>query len=186
MNADAGTSQGLITVAKLIASDLIFLVPALLLAIWIWADDARRSAVIKACLVTLLAMSAAQIIIQVWPHPRPFMIGLGHTWLPHAADSSFPSDHAIVFACLGLTLVLDGVGWFGSAILLAGLGVAWSRIFLGVHFPLDMLGSFLLSGASYLAVAPAWRHVGVAFTARVQHAYRMILSRPIAWGWLHR
>jgi undecaprenyl-diphosphatase len=34
-----------------------------------------------------------QVIILLWQHPRPFVIGLGHTYLAHAADSSFPSDH---------------------------------------------------------------------------------------------
>jgi undecaprenyl-diphosphatase len=92
-------------------------------------------------LVALLGVAANQAIGALWPHPRPFMIGLGHAWMPHAADSSFPSDHMTVFAGVGLTLLFDGaVGWAILA-LLVGASVAWARVFLGVHFPPDMAGA---------------------------------------------
>ena len=173
LNARADTSQYLIIVAIVIADLLIYLIPVLLLAIWVWGDSVKRSLAIKACLVTLLAMAATQVILQVWQHPRPFMIGLGHTWIPHAADSSFPSDHATVFAGIGLTLALDGARWLGIATLAAGLAVAWARIFLGVHFPLDMLGSLIVAAGSYLAVSPAWRRAGPIVTDLAQRIYRM-------------
>jgi membrane-associated phospholipid phosphatase len=37
-----------------------------------------------------------QAIGLVWQHPRPFMAGIGHAWISHATDSSFPSDHTTV------------------------------------------------------------------------------------------
>ena len=171
LNAEIGTSQDLIDAAIVIANLLIYLIPVLLLALWIWGDVVKRSLAIKACLVTLLAMGATQIILQVWQHPRPFMIGLGHTWIPHAADSSFPSDHFTVFAGIGLTLALDGAGWIGIATLAVGLAVAWARIFLGVHFPLDMLGSLIVAAGSYLVLSPVWRRFGPTVTALTQRIY---------------
>ncbi len=62
-----------------------------------------------------------------------FVLRLGHAFIPHAADPSFPSDHVTIFAGVGLSLLLGHarsvVGW---AMLLLGLCVAWARVFLGV------------------------------------------------------
>ncbi len=186
MNAADGTSRWLIDFAIFLANDVIFLLAPMLAALWICGDWMRRSTAIKACLVTLLAMGVTQIIIQAWPHPRPFMIGLGHTWIPHAADSSFPSDHVTVFACIGLTLWRDRAPRAGLATLAAGLAVAWSRIFLGVHFPLDMLGSLALASVCYMVIGPIWLRVGDTATTLIQNVYRTIFVRIFDLGWKHR
>jgi membrane protein DedA with SNARE-associated domain len=77
------------------------------------------------------------------------MMGLEHTFIPHATDSSVPSDHATVFSAIGLTLVFGSIrsvtGW---AILLLGVCVAWSRVFLGVHFRSIWSARSLSSGPS--------------------------------------
>ena len=166
------------------ADYLIDLIPLLLLGLWLWGDHARRSVVIKACLVALLGVAANQIIGVVWPHPRPFMIGLSHAWIQHAADSSFPSDHMTVFAGVGLTLLFDGAAGWGTATLLTGLCVAWARVFLGVHFPLDMAGAVGVAAAAYGVVTPLWRALGASLTGLAERLYRYLLARPIAMGWI--
>ncbi|MEX8493621.1 phosphatase PAP2 family protein [Sphaerotilus sp.] len=59
----------------------------------------------------------------------------------HAPDASFPSDHGTVFSAVSLCLLLAGEWVWGLAVLMVGMGVAWARVYLGVHFPLDMLGA---------------------------------------------
>jgi hypothetical protein len=51
----------------------------------------------------MLALSANQLLGLVWQHPRPFLIGLGQTFLVHAPDSSRPGDYITVFAGVALT-----------------------------------------------------------------------------------
>lgn len=92
INAPTGTSPWAVDGAIVIADDLIYLIPALLFAQWLWGDHHRRSLAVRAFLVAMFGVGLNQIIGAVWPHPRPFMIGLGHTSLAHAADSSFPSN----------------------------------------------------------------------------------------------
>ena len=92
-SADTPAWAWLVQAAIGIADYVIALIPLLLVGLWLRGDHARRSVAIKACLVALLGVAANQAIGAVWPHPRPFMIGLGHAWIQHAADSSFPSDH---------------------------------------------------------------------------------------------
>jgi undecaprenyl-diphosphatase len=71
-------------------------------------------------------------------------------------------------------------------LLLAGVSVAWARVFLGVHFPLDMTGAAAVACASYVLIAPVWHLAGSAVTRWVIVLYRRLLARPIDLGWLRR
>jgi undecaprenyl-diphosphatase len=186
INAGAGTATWVVDSAILIANGLIYLIPVLLLVLWLWGDARRRNLALRACLVAMLGVGLNQLISLAWPHPRPFAIGLGQPWLPHAADSSFPSDHATVFASVGLTLLFGAEIGLAVVTLVVGLCVAWSRVFLGVHFPLDMLGAVGVAAFAYVVVAPTWRWVGSAATRFAERLYRAVLARPIARGWVRR
>lgn len=189
LNAPEGTPSWLISLATALANDLIYLIPLLLLYLWLLGlrgnslHDSRNLA-LKACAVTFLALGVNQVIILLWQHPRPFMIGLGRARMEHAADSSFPSDHMTVFSGIGLTLLAGGAPALGVITLLAGLCVAWARVFLGVHFPLDMAGAFVVAAVVALLVSPLWRAAGSPLTRLVETIYRRVLAWPIARGWL--
>jgi undecaprenyl-diphosphatase len=184
INGGDDTPAWLVNTAIGIADGLIYLLPVLLLALWLWGERERRSLAIKACAVTLVALGANQVIGLLWTHPRPFMLGLGHAWLYHAPESSFPSDHMTVFACIGLTLLFNGALRLAFVILAAGLAVAWARVFLGVHFPLDMAGAVVVAAVAYGGVAPMWRLVGNPLMNLAERLYRTFLARPIAAGWV--
>lgn len=185
INGDKNSPAWLVQTAIGMAEYLIGLVPLLMLCFWLWGDHARRSLALKACLVALLGVTANQAISVLWPHPRPFMIELGHTWIPHAADSSFPSDHMTVLAGVGITLLLDGLMGWGLAILGIGLCVAWARVFLGVHFPFDMIGAIAVAAAVYAILTPTWQKVSGPLTDIAERLYRQLFAKPIAAGWLH-
>lgn len=186
INGGDGTPAWLVQFAIGIADDLIYLIPLLLLSMWLWSDHTRRGLALKVCLVAMLGVGMNQVIGQVWQHPRPFMIGLGHAWIPHAADSSFPSDHVTVFAGVGLTLLFSGSSRLAAITLLIGLCVAWARVFLGVHFPLDMVGAVVVAAVAHAVVSPLWRMAGDALTILAEWLYRKLLARPIAAGWMRR
>ncbi|WP_290969686.1 undecaprenyl-diphosphatase [Herbaspirillum sp.] len=183
INAGADTPGWQIGVATGLADYLIYLIPLCLLGAWLWGGRGQRLVLLNALAVTMIALGVNQLIGLLWTHPRPFMIGLGHTWIAHAADSSFPSDHVTVFASVGLSLLLGGMRVPGLVTLLLGMPVAWARIFLGVHFPLDMAGAVVVAAAVCLLAAPAWRSMGGALTDLCERLYRKLLSRPIAAGW---
>ncbi|MGF6595550.1 undecaprenyl-diphosphatase [Paraburkholderia sp. GAS448] len=184
INGTTSTPVWLIDVAVLIGNDLIYLIPLLLTGMWLSGDEKQRSAAVRACLVALLALGINQLIGIIWPHPRPSMIGLGHTFLSHSADSSFPSDHGTVFASVALTLLFEGLLWTGGSTLLIGAAVAWARVFLGVHFPLDMLGAVLVAYIACALITPLWRLGGAPVTRFVIVVYRKLLAWPIGFGWL--
>lgn len=104
----------------------------------------------------------------------------------HIADSSFPSDHMTVFASIGLTLLFGGAFRLATLMLMAGFVVAWALVFLGLHFPLDMVGAFAVAGVAYVIISPLWRMAGDTLANRTEWLYRVVLARPIASGWLPR
>ena len=74
-----------------------------------------------------------------------------------AAGSSFPSGHALIaFAFYGFIAcyaVAQTRSWWARTLIIAGiipliLGIGFSRIYLGVHWPTDVIASF--------ALGPAW------------------------------
>lgn len=187
INADLNTPHWRIGAATLLANDLIYLMPLVLIGLWCWGKERQRNLALKGCFVALLALGMNQIIILLWPHPRPFMVGLGHSFMAHAADSSFPSDHATIFLAIGLTLVFNSVrSLIGWSVLAAGAVVAWARVFLGVHFPLDMVGAVPVVSLAWLAIHLMWVRVGDAVTWRIEQFYRLVLAQPISHGWIRR
>ena len=184
IDATPSTPHWLIGTAAFVADYLIYLVPVVLALLWLSGDRNSRTAALRACCVAMLALGFNQIIGLEWMHPRPFMIGLGHTFIEHAPDSSFPSDHGTVFASIALTFLLMRLRRAGWLMLVAGLAVAWSRVFIGVHFPFDMAGAVLIACAAYVVVTPLWSLAGSAITDLSIALYRKVLAWPIARGWM--
>ena len=112
------------------------------------------------------------------------MIGLGHTFIEHAPDSSFPSDHGTLFASVALTLWLSRLKGYAALIALAGLAIAWARVFIGVHFPFDMAGAVLVACIAFAVVSPLWSLAGEAVTRGLIVLYRKLLAWPIGRGWI--
>lgn len=184
INATPSTLAWHLDLARSLADYVVYLVPLCLIAMWLRGDQRQRETALRACCVTFLALGVNQLIGLAWPHPRPFVMGIGHTFLEHAPDPSFPSDHGTIFASIALTLLLGGVRRYGMLIALSGVAVGWARIFVGVHFPLDMAGAVVVAGVAFLLVAPPWRFAGASATRGLVALYRKLLAWPIERGWL--
>lgn len=185
INAGAGTPSWLIDGVAIIANDLIYLIPVLLTAMWLWGTHENRSVAMRAFLTTMLGLGLNQIVGTLWPHPRPFAINLGQAWAEHVADSSFPSDHETVFATIGLCFVLGRVRVLGWLTLAVGAIVGWARVFLGLHFPFDMLGGVGIACVANVLMARPWRFAGMYMTQMLERPYRRLMAGPIGRGWVN-
>jgi undecaprenyl-diphosphatase len=185
LNASHHPYGMVIILAIFLAEWLIWLVPASIGLCWLRGDAALRKTMLVASISGLLALLFAQLIGLAWMHPRPFMIGMGNTLIPHVADSSFPSDHLTLWWAVAFSFLLHaGVRRLGVVLALFGVPMAWSRIYLGVHFPLDMLGAAIVAAVSaWLALAAAGLYLEQLFQL-ASSIHRMLFSRLISIGWV--
>ena len=185
INADPASPAWRIQTALFVANRLILLVPAALAGLWLWGGQAQRDVALKALAGIGAALCISYLCGALWPHARPFVLGLGHAFFAHKATASFPSNHTIIIATLAFTLIFDRrwAGW-GYAVLVLAAVVGLSRVYLGVHFPLDIAGGLLLAPVAAGLAVPVWRRVGEPLTAVLQVIYRKLLALPIARGWI--
>ena len=146
INAPAHPDASMLLLAHLLADYAIWLIPIGLIGGWLWGGENIRRVMLLATLAGLLGLLINQLIGLIWQHPRPFMIGLGHSFSHHSPESSFPSDHLTLLWAVAFSLLPQpSTRRAGAALTLLGLPVAWARIYLGVHFPFDMLGAALVA-----------------------------------------
>ncbi len=87
-------------------------------------------------------------------HPRPFMLEIGTQLVYHVPESSFPSDHTtFMLSIAAMLLFLRSTRGIGRLLFLLGLLSGISRVFCGVHFPMDIFGSVLVS---FIAASMIW------------------------------
>ncbi len=164
INASAAASPVLVAVAGFIASELIYTAPVLVVALWVWGEPERRAGLASTGIATALALGTNQVVGLLWYEPRPFMIGLGRTLMTHVPENSFPSDHTTFMLTVGLALIATRAApTWGKVMSAAAVLIAWARIYLGLHFPLDMLASALIAcffgGVAAFVAAPAERWI---------------------------
>jgi undecaprenyl-diphosphatase len=79
--------------------------------------------------------------------PRPFQIDTALTLLiPPPGEFSFPSGHSVSSAAAATVLALGNKKFGWVAVPLAAL-IAFSRLYLTVHFPTDVIAGLLLGCA---------------------------------------
>lgn len=146
INRPAGKYPALDYIAAFFAEGGLYILVALFVLLWFAVDKKRRHELLLATEASLSGLFLNFIITLFYFHPRPFMIGMGHLLIPHAPETSFPSDHVTALLSASLYLILSGQWLFlGMSLLIIAILTAWGRIYCGVHFPFDMLGSLLVS-----------------------------------------
>ena len=109
---------------------------------------------IKALVLTLITSCISNLCDDFLYSPRPFAVGLTRWVVDHAANNSFPSSHALVISTIAFAYLFSAKYKLGALLMLVALAVSWSRIYLGVHFPFDIVGSLLIA---LLINMLAWR-----------------------------
>lgn len=185
INAPEHPNAQIVRLATFFAEWLIWSVPILIGVGWLRGNENTRKSLLIATASGLLGLLTNQIIGLAYSHPRPFMTGMGHTLIPHVADSSFPSDHLTLWWSIAFSFLLQrGLRGSGVALALIGLPIAWSRIYLGVHFPLDMLGAISVAALSaVLTLHEASWYLGPIYRLATR-IHSLLFGRLIARGWV--
>lgn len=146
------------------ASYGVVLFAALMLAAWWMARSQPNAAMMVAALWVplgvLLALAVNQPIADAVGETRPCNALHDIVVLHCNTDPGFPSDHAVMAgaATVGLWLVHRRLGVLAA---LASVVMGCARIYVGAHYPQDVLGGFALgavvAGLGYLLARPVLR-----------------------------
>ncbi|MFI8186832.1 phosphatase PAP2 family protein [Actinacidiphila glaucinigra] len=135
-----------------------------LIAGWCWWRVARRSgaeAPTAVAGVIWSGLAAAVALVLNIPlrnfvdRPRPFLEHKGiHVLVEGKTDFSFVSDHATLTMAVAMGVFMVSRTW-GLAAVAVALAEGFCRVYMGVHYPTDVLGGFALGTAVALLLAPA-------------------------------
>lgn len=188
INATPASSPLEISLAIIIAKYLVYLFPLSLLIYWLWGNEKhlqqQRTLVCKTAISLIIALSISWLIGVIAPHDRPFAAQIGYNFLDHDATPSFPSNHGtFVF-----TIALAYLFWhsnkkIGGILLGLSIAIAWSRIYLGVHWPIDMVGGFIVGLLSCGLSQILWSKGGEKLQSWIQQLYQFCFAYPIRKGW---
>ncbi|MFB9905488.1 phosphatase PAP2 family protein [Allokutzneria oryzae] len=152
---------------------LALLVPAFMAMLW-WAKS-RGAAAVAAVVWVPCAVVLAYVIDLVVKHlvaeVRPCRVVAGsHPLLPcdPPTDFSFPSNHAAMVAAFAAAVFLVRRGWGVIAGVFALL-MAASRVYVGAHYPHDVLAGLVLGAVVGL--------LGVAVRVRTTRLVDRVLRR---------
>jgi len=124
-----------------------------LVLLWFAGDDMRRRALLEATEAASVGLLVNQLVGLLYYHPRPYMLGLAQPLIGHSPENSFPSDHATLMLTAAMYMLCrPGCRRPGLLFLVFALSTAWGRVYAGVHFPFDILGSLLVAGSSLILV----------------------------------
>jgi membrane-associated phospholipid phosphatase len=141
----------------------------LLLIGW-WVARGRPAKVMAAALLapvaTVVAVGLNQPIIKSVAETRPYVVHPGALVLvSRTSDPSFPSDHAAMAGAVAAGLLF--VAWrLGLVAAVCALVMAFARVYVGAHYPHDLLAG-LAFGAAIAGLV--WLLLRVPVTRIVEH-----------------
>jgi undecaprenyl-diphosphatase len=113
----------------------------------LWRNHRHDALTLTICMTGAIALEQIFKFAIRRPRPEPFFD------TPPPTSYSFPSGHALYALCLYATLatILTRnqspaariLTWTAAAIIILSIG--YSRIYLGVHYPTDVLGGYALA-----------------------------------------
>jgi len=130
-------------------------------------DVHRQAAAWWAPVGVLLAVTVNQPLAAVLDESRPVLAVPGAFILvPGAGDPGMPSDHAMMAGAvaMGLFMVSRRLGVVAA---IAALVLAFSRVYVGAHFPLDVIVGLVVGAAVSLLGFVIFRSVLLRVVAAV-------------------
>ncbi|MFG2723168.1 phosphatase PAP2 family protein [Streptomyces sp. NPDC048416] len=154
-----------------------------LVVLWCWwsvrrAED-RQSAVVSVAGIVWAPLAASIAVLVNIPirdfvhRPRPFLDHKGlDVLVAGKTDFSFVSDHATLAMAIGAGLFVANRK-FGLIALGLALLEGFCRVYMGVHYPTDVVGGFALGTAVTLLLAPLAQLLLTPVVAAVARSRRL-------------
>lgn len=184
LNVPDQTSIWMINYASLIAHDLVYLFLLIFAIAWFRGSYEVKTGIIKAFIFTAITLLMSEVLSAILNTPRPFVIDVGRTLIEHAPTGSFPSNHMSIFSGIAFAYYFSPQRDLGRILIWTAWLVAWLRVYVGVHFPIDMLGAFLMAIIVNLAGLPLWWKYENQIINFILGIHYWLFSPLIRMGWI--
>ncbi|MGB9779749.1 undecaprenyl-diphosphatase [Caldanaerobacter sp.] len=115
----------------------------LLILQWFIGSDSGKKASMDAFFAAIIALGLNLMVSTIYFEPRPFVHNKVNLLVRHPADASFPSDHASGGSALSFAeLMYDRL--IGRIMMGLTLLLLFARVYVGVHYPFDVIGGFAI------------------------------------------
>jgi membrane-associated phospholipid phosphatase len=136
---------------RLYAEYGVALFAAALLLAWWWARREQNPSTMAAALWApagaLLAIGLNQPLVNHFHQARPYTVfPQALALVSQSKDYSFPSDHAVMAGAVAAGVLLTNRR-LGVVTALAAVVMAFARVYVGAHFPLDVVVGLLVGAA---------------------------------------
>ncbi|HFK1401987.1 phosphatase PAP2 family protein [Bacillus thuringiensis] len=153
INRLAGRNSTLDTFMIFISQKTRFLYIFLLALMW-FRNNSYKKIILFAGLSVGFALFINCFIQLFYFKPRPFVIHRVRLLIPSKNNSSFPSKHTVLaFALASSVLLRERL--FGSIMWFLAILTGFSRIWLGHHYPFDIIGSAFIGILTSIAIGNA-------------------------------
>ena len=184
LNVPDQASIWMINYASLIAHDLVYLFLLIFAVAWLRGSREIKTGIIKAFIFTAITLLMSEVLSAVLNTPRPFVMDVGRTLIEHASTGSFPSNHMSIFSGIAFAYYFSPQRDLGRILIWTAWLVAWSRVYVGVHFPIDMVGAFLIALAVNLAGLPLWWKYENKIMRFIFSIHQFLFKPFIEMGWV--
>ena len=136
------------------AEYLIFAMAFVIIAWTIFNKNNRRAdtvIILEIILAAFFSYLTKIVINLIYFRPRPFSAHDVSLLISRISDGSFPSAHTFLSFAMAFGIYLYNKK-LGIVLLISAALVSISRIYVGVHYPLDILGGMVLAGLAVYAV----------------------------------
>lgn len=115
-----------------------------------------RKPAIVATIATPIALGLGAILASLVTRARPFAAtDTIHSFIAHAADNGFPSDHATASFAIATGIFLSNRR-LGAVLLAAAAVLGVCRVAAGVHYPTDILAGAAVGVVGALIAERLW------------------------------
>jgi undecaprenyl-diphosphatase len=127
-----------------------------LVALWLtWKPHNQRGALLTG-VSAMVALGVGQLVGYTLPRPRPYLAHPVNLLISRSADTSFPSDHATLGFAVAV-MVWKYNRRVGGWLLILAFVLAFARVFVGAHYPSDVLGGAVLGVLTSFLIATLGR-----------------------------
>lgn len=150
-----------------LAEYLVLLVPTTL--IYLWFKDRETSLFTFYTAITGITVSYILGLMYAHSNPSAFF----DTIAAYSMENAFPSQHTTTIIATALPLLQRKKPVPGLILLVSGLLTGFARIYIGEHWPIDILGAILASTTALVITSMTWQHLENIWKHLINFSHRI-------------